>query len=189
MSKTSQLAPKLCPASCFLVFCRLTYLFRSLRLFSLSHSYLNHVLPQMDPPLLAASAHTGPSGFGYKTFAATAAGQRLLAPPQSSLPPCRLSPELLAEEDLARRGKRPAGSARGSGSSGSVGPAGLGDAGAGAQGHHGSSEASLAGAELVLFQRLASLRATLAAETSQAKRITCAPWMVRAASPSCFNKV
>jgi hypothetical protein len=140
------------------------------------------MLSQTNPPLLSQTAHTGPSGFGYKTFAATAAGKLLLAPP-SALPPCRLSAELLAEESVARRGAKRtlAGGAgsRGSGGGGGVGPAGMGDA-AGSQGG-GSSEASLTGAERVLFQRLAALRATLAAETSKAKRITCAPWMVRQA--------
>jgi hypothetical protein len=55
-----------------------------------------------------------------------------------------------------------------------VGPAGVGQAIGESQDGSG-----LAGAEMVLFQRLTSLRATLADQTAKAKRITCAPWMVR----------
>ena len=120
--------------------------------------------------MLSTSAHKGHSGFGYKSFSATTAGRKFAATSSmETLPPMRLSPELMKEESTARRG-RPNDLPRGVG----VGPAGVGQAVGESQ--EGSG---LAGAEMVLFQRLTALRSKLAEETTKAKRINCAPWMVR----------
>ena len=125
---------------------------------------------ELAPPLLEAKVLTS-SAFGGKTYSLTAAGRALAADAKATFPPVRLSRELLSEEAFARRGAR---SSRGASSS--LVFDGVGSSNSSST--SGGADASLSKVEQQLYQRLTNLRSALADETTKAKRITCAPWMV-----------
>jgi hypothetical protein len=157
----------------FFLFLLPSSIFSSLSMYLLLFTYLSEIF--------TAAGGRG----GGKTYRLTKEGHTFLGNRDATLPPQRLSRELLMEDLKTRKSTSSSSSSSSSSSASYLRSSSSSSAAAaagGGGGDGGVNEDGLTSEEQQLYIKIMALRQNLAKETTRKRRITCAPWMIMSKS-------